>query len=142
MKTSNIIAVAALSLLAAAGAQAQTARAIADAGAVVAAHSADPYAEGFSGRVAAPTGLADRAAVNAEAVVASRSVNPYAEGFSGRVAPVLASGLDRNTVRAVAVATAHAPNQNLDRKAYFNSEIPAEYTKGTIKFRSERRAAL
>jgi hypothetical protein len=36
-----------------------------------------------------------------------------------------------DAVRAEAVATAHAPNQNLDRKAFVNSEVPRAYTIGS-----------
>lgn len=38
----------------------------------------------------------------------------------------------RNDVRAEAVATAHAPNQNLDRKAFVNSVVPMAYTQGSL----------
>lgn len=104
MKTSKIIATAALSLLAAAGAQAET----------------------YEG-VQAPVSVASRAEVNAQATVAARAANPYAEGSTAGVAPTLASVRDRSAVAAEAVATAHEPNQNLDRKAFVNSVVPAQY---------------
>ncbi|MGO4393881.1 alpha/beta hydrolase [Variovorax sp. M-6] len=104
MKTSKIIAAAALSILAAAGAQAET----------------------YEG-VQAPVSANSRADVNAQAVVAARSENPYADGVSSRVAPALTAPADRATIRAQAVATAHEPNQNLDRKAFVNSVVPAQY---------------
>ena len=105
MKTSKIIAAAALSILAAAGAQAET----------------------YEG-VQAPVSANSRAEVNAEAAVAARSANPYAEGATlGVAAPVLTASVDRSVVRAEAVATAHEPNQNLDRKAFVNSVVPAQY---------------
>ena len=37
---------------------------------------------------------------------------------------------DRASVRAEAVAAAHAPNQNLDRRAFFNSEVPPQIGTG------------
>jgi hypothetical protein len=118
MKTSKIIAAAALSLLAAVGAQAETYEGVhapvsanergdVRAQAVVAAHSENPYAEGVSSRVAPVlTASIDRSGVRNEAVAASHSVNPYAEGYGQGVAPVLASTVDRATVRAEARAAA------------------------------------
>ena len=118
MKTSKIIAAAALSLLAAAGAQAETYegvhapvsannRADVQAQAVVAAHSENPYAEAVSSRVApALVASTDRADVRNEAVAAAHSANPYAEGYGQGVSPVLASTVDRATVRAEARAAA------------------------------------
>ena len=38
----------------------------------------------------------------------------------------------RATIEAQGVAAAHAPNQNLDRKAFVNSNIPAAYTNGSL----------
>ena len=104
MKTSKIIAAAALSILAAAAAQAET------------------Y-EGVQAAVSANS----RAEVNAQAVVAARSENPYADGVSSRVAPALTASADRAAIRSQAVATAHEPNQNLDRKAFVNSVVPSQY---------------
>ena len=75
--------------------------------AVVAAHSANPYATGANaGPAQVIASSTSRAAVRAEAAVAARSENPYAEGATSRVAPVLASGVDRSTVRAAARAAA------------------------------------
>ena len=104
MKTSKIIAAAALSLLAAAGAQAET----------------------YQG-VLAPVSAASRADVNAQAEVAARAANPYAEGATAGVAAAPTSVRDRAAVAAEAVATAHEPNQNLDRRAFVNSVVPAQY---------------
>jgi hypothetical protein len=104
MKTSKIIAAAALSLLAAAGAQAET----------------------YQG-VQAPVSAASRAEVNAQAAVAARAANPYADGATASLAPELASVRDRSSVAAEAITTAHEPNQNLDRKAFVNSVVPAQY---------------
>ncbi|MDM0015745.1 alpha/beta hydrolase [Variovorax sp. J22P168] len=104
MNTSKIIAAAALSLLAAAGAQAET----------------------YEG-VHAPVSALSRAEVNGQAVVAARSENPYADSASSHVAPALTASADRSVIRAQAVATAHEPNQNLDRKAFVNSVVPSQY---------------
>lgn len=103
MKTSKIIA-AALSILAAAGAQAET----------------------YEG-VHAPVSVKSRAEVNAQAVVAARSENLNADAVSSRVAPALTASADRSAIRSQAVATAHEPNQNLDRKAFVNSVVPSQY---------------
>ena len=104
MKTSKIIAAAALSLLAAAGAQAET----------------------YEG-VQAPVSTFSRAEVNAQATEAARAANPYADGATAGVAPVVASVRDRSAVEAEAVAAAHDGTQSLDRKAFVNSVIPAQY---------------
>lgn len=104
MNTSKLIAAAALSILAAAGAHAET----------------------YEG-VQAPVSANSRAEVQAEAVVAARSDDPFAEGVSSRVAPALTASADRSVIRAQAVAAAHEPNQNLDRKAFVNSVIPSQY---------------
>ena len=124
MKTSNYIATAAVSLLAAfgvlvgAGARAETYqgvhapvsannRADVRAQAVIAAHSENPYAEGVSSRVA-PRLVAstDRATVRAEAVASARSANPYAEGYGQGVASVSVGTVDRAALRAQARAAA------------------------------------
>ena len=112
MKTSNILAAAAFSLLAVAGAHAETYQGVLNL-----------------------TSVRTRADVNAEAVVAARSANPYAEGVSSRVAPVLTASVDRNTVRAEAYAKAHAPNQNVRVESFANSIVPAQYTNGSLKVR-------
>ena len=112
MKTSNILAAAALSLLAVAGAHAETYQGVLNL-----------------------TSVRTRADVNAEAVVAARSANPYAEGVSSRVAPVLTASADRSAVRAEAYAKAHAPNQNVRVESFANSIVPAQYTNGSLKVR-------
>ena len=118
MKTSKIIAAAALSLLAAAGAQAETyegvhapvsanSRAEVRDQAVVAAHSENPYAEGVSSRVApALVASTDRAGVRNQAVAAAHSANPYADGYGQGVSSVAATTVDRATLRAEARAAA------------------------------------
>jgi len=110
MKTSKIIAAAALSLLAAAGAHAD----------------AYNYVPGFNN-----TSERSRDEVRAEATAAAHRVDPYRDGATSQVQPVLRSSVDRDAVKAQAIAAAHAPNQNLDRKAFFNSEIPASYSNGS-----------
>ena len=123
MKTSKIIVAAALSMLAAAGVQAETyqgvhsissaiSRAEVKAQAVVAAHSEDPYAEGASSRIATvPSGAVARAAVRSEAVVAAHSANPYGDDYGQGVTPAQAGSLNRATVRAEARAVAHGVDQ-------------------------------
>ncbi|VTU14287.1 hypothetical protein SRS16CHR_01017 [Variovorax sp. SRS16] len=123
MKTSKIIAAAALSLLAVAGAQAETyegvhplvsanSRAEVSSQAVIAAHSADPYAEGASAGVAPVLASnVDRATIRSQAVAAAHSADPYADGASAGVAPILASNIDRAAVRAEARAAARGFNQ-------------------------------
>jgi len=118
MKTSNIIAAAALSLLAAAGAQAETydgvhapvsanSRADVHAQAMVAARSENPYAEAVSSRVT-PTMTAStgRTAVRNGAVAAAHSANPYAEGYGQGVAHMATGTVDRASVRTQARAAA------------------------------------
>jgi hypothetical protein len=103
MKTSNILAAAALSLLAAAGAHAETYEGV------------QPLTSGYS-----------RADVAPQAVAAAREGNAYSEVASAGVAPVLASATDRAAVRSEAVAAAHAPGQNLRRESFVGSVIPEQ----------------
>jgi len=114
MKTSNIIAAAALSLLAAAGAKAETyqgvhapvsanSRADVRAQAVIAARSENPYAEAVSSHVApVMTASTDRGSVRSEAIAAAHSANPYAEGYGQGVSRAMAGTVGRATVRAQA----------------------------------------
>jgi hypothetical protein len=119
MNASKLLSAVAVALMAVAGAahaesydgvhQLTSAASRADVAgqAVVAAHSANPYATGAdAGPAQVIASSTSRAAVRAEAVAAARSENPYAEGATSRVAPVLASGVDRATVRAAARAAA------------------------------------
>ena len=117
MKTSKIIAAAALSILAAAGAQAET------------------Y-DGVPSLVWANS----RAEVNAQAVAAAHGANPYAEGYAAGPATVLASARDRADVRAEAVAHAHRPNQNVRRESFAGSVIPAQFS--NPRFVTTRQAGL
>ncbi|MDM0031542.1 alpha/beta hydrolase [Variovorax sp. J22P271] len=117
MKTSQIIAAATLSLLAAAGAQAET----------------------YDG-VHALTSANSRAEISAQAAVAARSANPYAEGYGNGVTAV-ASTRDRSSVRNEAVAAAHRPNQNVRIESFANSVIPPQFT-GPRTGSTTRQAAL
>ena len=122
MRVPKILTVAALCLLGAAGAQAETyqgvhpltsqnSRAAVHAEAVAAAHSPDPYAEGYGADVPATiVSTADPAAVHSEAVVAAHSPDPYADGAESGIPAVIASTTDRATVHAQAVAVAHHPD--------------------------------
>ncbi|MDH6168883.1 hypothetical protein M2282_004047 [Variovorax boronicumulans] len=119
MTASKILSAVAVALMAVAGAahaetyegvhQLTSAASRADVAsqAVVAAHSANPYATGAnSGPAQVFVSSTSRAAVRAEAVAAAHSADPYAEGASAGVAPVVASTVDRNAVRAAARAAA------------------------------------
>lgn len=107
MKTPNIIAAAVLLLLAASGAQAQGAQ------------------QGFE-PVQSLRAVTSRSDVVAGADAAARGGNVYGDVVA---APLVSrpSSLDRASVRAQAVAAAHAPNQNLDRRAFVNSEVPPQF---------------
>ena len=119
MKTSNIIAAAALSLLAAAGAHAET----------------------YDG-VHALTHQRNRAEVSAEAAQAARSVDRYAEGAFSGVVPTLANPLSRSAVRAEAYAAAHSPVQNVGERAFVNSVTPAQYQNAVAKLGTAGPSAL
>jgi len=119
MTASKILSAVAVALMAVAGAaHAETyegvhpltsaaSRADVAGQAVVAAHSANPYATGANaGPAQVIVSSASRSAVRAEAVAAAHSADPYAEGASAGVAPVVASTVDRNAVRAAARAAA------------------------------------
>lgn len=101
--TSKIIAAAAVALFAAAGAQAET----------------------YEG-VQSITSTVSRAEVQAGAVQAAKAGNQYSDaGFGAN--ETFVSSASRSAVRAQAVAAAHDPLQNLDRKAFVNSEVPAQF---------------
>ena len=101
MKTSRLVAATALSFIAAIGAHAETYDGVhplttennsadVNAQAVVAAHSPDPYAEGYSAGVEpALSASADRAKVRAEAVAAAHAPNQNLrrEAYAGSVIP-------------------------------------------------------
>jgi hypothetical protein len=135
MKTTKLIAATSLAILSIVSAHAENnegvmpltnknKRADVYAQAVVAVRN--EHADAASSRVAPPLlNSASRSAIRAEAVAAAR--NEHADADMSRVARALPTPANRSTIRAEAVATAHAPNQNLDRKAFFNSEIPQEF---------------
>jgi hypothetical protein len=102
--TSKIIAAAAVALFAAAGAQAET----------------------YEGVLQITDSTVSRAEVQAGAVQAAKAGNLYADGAFGADEPFVSTA-SRSAVRAEAVAAAHDPLQNLDRKAFVNSEVPAQY---------------
>lgn len=118
MKASAILATAALSSLFALSASAEqyqgvlqfhagASRASVKTEAVVASHSADPYREGASARLApALPAVVARADARAEGAAAARAGNPYADGADAGVPHAFASTLDRAAVRAQARATA------------------------------------
>jgi hypothetical protein len=119
MTASKILSAVAVALMAVAGAahaesydgvhQLTSAASRADVAsqAVVAAHSANPYATGANaGPAPVFVSSVSRGAVRAEAVAAAHTADPYAEGASAGVAPLVASTVDRNAVRAAARAAA------------------------------------
>lgn len=116
MKTSKIIAAAALSLLAVAGANAET----------------------YDG-VHPLTTANSRAEVQGGAVAAARAGNAYGDAANAGVETV-ASTANRATVREEAVAAAHNPLQSLDRRAFYRDQVPAAYNKPKVSF--TRQAAL
>lgn len=130
MKSNRILAIAALSLLATVGAQAETydgvhplthsaSRAQVKAEAVIAAHSPNPYADGFDAGPPAPiTSEVARADVKEEAVVAAHSPDPYADGYDAGVPAPIVSEVARSTVHAEAVEEARAPRLNVYGMAY------------------------
>ena len=99
MKTSHILAAAALTLLAAAGAQAETYQGV---NAAVSAKSRDE--------------------VNAEAVRAASAPNQNVTRGS-RGAETVAVSQDRATVEAEAVRTSYAPDQNVSSGSRVNSKV-------------------
>lgn len=107
-QTTRILALAAVSLLAAA-AQAET----------------------YDGVHALTNGV-DRAATRTQAVASAHAPNPYAEGAQSGVTTVN-SERSRAAVQADAVAAAHAPNQNLYREAFAGSVIPAAFGNGSAQ---------
>ena len=68
----------------------------------------------------------NRAELAAEGVAAARGGNVYGDVVASPLT-VRPSALDRASIRAEAVAAAHAPNQNLDRRAFVNTEVPPQY---------------
>lgn len=106
MKTSNIVVAVVLLLGVASGAQAQP-------------------AQGFA-PVQPLAAVTRRADVTAGADAAARGGNVYGDVVAQPLTSQ-PSTRDRASIRAEAVATAHAPNQNLDRRAFVNSEVPPQF---------------
>lgn len=78
-----------------------------------------------------------RAEVQADAVAAAKSgANLYGDAAQAGVTQV-AGNVDRNAIRAQAVAASHDPTSNLDRKAFVNSTIPSQYTNGSLAVRRQ-----
>jgi hypothetical protein len=101
MKTSKFIAAAALALLAAAGAHAET----------------------YNGVHSLSSGN-KRSDVGAHAVAATRAPDVFADASMSRPA-VRVNQRERSAVRGEGVAAAHAPNQNMRRESFPNSVIPS-----------------
>ena len=106
MTRSNLTAALVLSLLAASGAS-------------------SAQAQGFA-PVQPLAAVTSRSDVAAGADAAARGGNVYGDVVA---APLRSqpSSRDRASIRAEAVAAAHAPNQNLDRRAFVNSEVPPQF---------------
>jgi hypothetical protein len=104
MKNSKIIAAAALTLLAAAGAH------------------ADAY--NYVSNIPT-TSVYSRSEVNAQAVIAAHGADVYRDSALQNVQPAFVSSVDRDAVRAGAIAAARAPYQNMQLSSFVNSEIPA-----------------
>ena len=111
MKTSQLIAAAALSVLAAAGAA---------------------HAETNEG-VHPLTTANSRNDVAAQGVAAARGGNAYSDTANAGVTNIVSTA-DRAKVNADAVAKAHDPLQSLDRRAFFRDTVPAAYNKPTVSF--------
>jgi len=110
MNASKILAAAALSLLAAAGAQAET----------------------YEGVLTVNSGVS-RAEVAPQAVAAARVGNEYSDGASAG-AQAFTSTADRSVIQAEAVAKAHDPLASLDRRAFYRDEVPQAYKKPSVSF--------
>jgi len=110
MNASKILAAAALSLLAAAGAHAET----------------------YDG-VHTVNSTISRADVASQAVVAAHAGNVYGDGSTAGAQP-FTSTADRAVVQAEAVAKAHDPLASLDRRAFYRDEVPAAYKKPSVSF--------
>jgi hypothetical protein len=104
MNASKILAAAALSLLAAAGAHAET----------------------YEGVLTVNSGVS-------RSEVAPQAGNEYSEGASAG-AQAFTSTADRSVIQAEAVAKAHDPLASLDRRAFYRDEVPQAYKKPSVSF--------
>lgn len=115
-----------------------TASKIITAAAVALFAAAGASAEEYQGVITVNSQVS-RAEVQAGAVAAAKAgTNLYGDVAQAGVTQVASGTVDRNAVRAQAVATAHDPLQNLDRKAFVNSQIPQQYTNGTLAVRRQQ----
>jgi len=113
-----------------------TASKIITAAAVALLAAAGAHAEEYQG-VLTVNSQVSRAEVQSGAVAAAKAgTNLYGDAAQAGVTQV-AGNVDRNAVRAQAVAAAHDPLQNLDRKAFVNSTIPSQYTNGSLAVRRQ-----
>lgn len=110
MNASKILAAAALSLLAAAGAHAET----------------------YDG-VHTVNSTVSRAEVASQGVTAAHAGNVYADGATAGAQP-FTSTANRAVVQAEAVAKAHDPLASLDRRAFYRDEVPQAYKKPSVSF--------
>jgi hypothetical protein len=116
-----------------------TANKIITAAAVALFAAAGAHAEQYEG-VTTVNSQQSRAEVQAGAVAAAKAgTNLYGDAAQAGVTQLAGSStVDRNAVRAQAVATAHDPLQNLDRKAFVNSQVPQQYTNGSLAVRRQQ----
>jgi hypothetical protein len=116
-----------------------TANKIITAAAVALFAAAGAHAEQYEG-VTTVNSQQSRAEVQAGAVAAAKAgTNLYSDAAQAGVTQLAGgSTVDRNAVRAQAVATAHDPLQNLDRKAFVNSQVPQQYTNGSLAVRRQQ----
>ena len=110
MNASKILAAAALSLIAAAGAQAETYQGV------------HPLTSG-----------AARAEVASQGVAAAHAPDAYRDA-AGAGAQAINSTADRAQVYEEAVAKAHDPFASLDRRAFYRDQVPAAYKKPSVSF--------
>lgn len=114
-----------------------TASKIITAAAVALFAAAGVQAEEYQG-VTTVNSQRTRAEAQSEAVAAAKAgSNLYGDSAAAGVTQV-AGNVDRNAIRAQAVAAAHDPLQNLDRKAFVNSQIPQQYTNGSLAVRRQQ----
>lgn len=115
-----------------------TASKIISAAAVALFAVAGAHAEEYDG-VLTVNSQRTRAEVSAEAATAAKAgANLYGDAAQAGVTQVASGVVDRNAVRAQAVAASHDPTANLDRKAFVNSTIPAQYTNGSLAVRRQQ----
>src|SRR5215207_2137437 len=116
-----------------------TANKIITAAAVALFAAAGAHAEQYEG-VTTVNSQQSRTEVQAGAVAAAKAgTNLYSDAAQAGVTQLAGSStVDRNAVRAQAVAAAHDPLQNLDRKAFVNSQVPQQYTNGSLAVRRQQ----